>query len=329
MRILFKSKVWKWIGSSTFIILLVLFFMFPFAGFRTKFGDVEDWSRYRPTQEKISMTDCFKKEYAVPDEEINKGVLSVLTLNRGFHLWTTSNPAHWMNEDFRGFLASKCFAGNLIPVRAYRDKLLWREPCTTQDTYFFGCRALEAKLLSWEQENAQTSSLEFNEQGLRFSIPPHLYHIKRSTLGGSADYSFNTEGPVLSDTSGIYIFLPLEEVPKIDVDPIGEIPDTAAWKMLNLGQLQGHRFEYQVQTQEDGYPWEGKITKEVFPVSYSDQPIVITYRHSVRDDTLETLWSNIHNEAEVNFEDNLGPYQHHVFQNESINAALKKNSSFY
>ncbi len=266
---------------------------------------IEDWALYKTSNQNVSLSSCDNQEYKAGEKLINQGVKSELKVGYGYLILQTKNPTLWTNEKFRSFLNSKCTKESFVPIRAYPDKLLWKKEDCTWLTKAFGCETINNALLTWEQEHAQSSAREFNEGGIHFEIPPHDYYAQQSVF---LDYSFYTEGNLIPDTSSIRLSIPPEGTVESDDIPINDIPAEAVRKQINWGNLQGDRYVYD-RTFEDGYTWKGTVTYEIYPVSFSKQPIILRYSHSIRDDTLETLWTKIHTEIKMELKDNLGSYQ--------------------
>lgn len=153
------------------------------------------------------------------------------------------------------------------------------------------------------------SGSEFDEGGIRFEIPPHVLHSQQST---AIEYSFYTEGPMVLDTSSVYLSIPRGDLQLLENDQTGDIPEEAVKSMVNWGNLQGDRYSYSATISSGDVSWEVSVTKEIYPVSFSNTPIVLKYSHSVHDDTLETLWDNIHNNVEIDIESNLRSYQEYT-----------------
>lgn len=176
----------------------------------------------------------------------------------------------------------------------------------------------------WERHNALSYWREFNEPGLSFQIPEHIFHtdIVNENLH---TFRFYAEGNMISDTSSVTISIPVEKSMPSDYDPATDIPTDAIKSMVNWGPLQGDRYVYHylVEKTKTNGGWEGIIIKEIYPLSNSRQYLVLQYDHSIHDDTLETLWSRIHTEAKMDFADNLPNYQSYTIQS----AKVKKDTS--
>lgn len=154
------------------------------------------------------------------------------------------------------------------------------------------------------------SGREFNEGGIRFAIPPHIFHALQSAPESSAlDYSFYTEGNMVSDTSSIGLTIQVKQDGEPDPYVFAEDPPGTVKKMINWGNLQGNRYVDAAVGEPRIGAWQGSSITEIYPVPFSSQPVILTYRHSIHDDTLETLWATIHNEVEMDLASNLGSYQ--------------------
>lgn len=268
-------------------------------------SEIEDWKLYRPSVKKIALSSCDNKDLGDIERQVNSTGRSELDVHFGLVVFQTDNPQQWTNERFKGFSMSNCSHDVFIPLRAYPDKLLWKRTDCSWFGNMLGCGLAKRKLMTWEDDNAQSSDRELNEAGIHFRIPPHIFHTNTS---GLLDFLFYTEGPMVIDTSGITLSIPPMENSRLDfVKP--DVPDNAERKMINWGSLQGDRYVYSYSFQQGDTLWKGTKTYEVYPVSYSGVPIVLSYSHSIHDDTLETLWSIIHTDPEMNLADNLGVYQ--------------------
>lgn len=270
-------------------------------------SEIEDWKLYQLSVRKISLSSCDNKDMGLIEQQLNGASRSELNLHFGLVVLQTENPQQWSNEKFRSFSISNCNSDTFIPLRAYPDKLLWKGTDCSRFGNMLGCGFAKRKLLTWEYDNAQSSDREFNEAGIHFRIPPHIFHTRSDGL----DFHFYTEGPMVIDTSGITLSIPPMENSRLDfVKP--DVPDNAERKMINWGNLQGDRYVYSYSFQHGDTLWQGTKTYEVYPVSYSGVPIVLSYSYSIHDDTLETLWSIIHTDFEMNLADNLGVYQSYL-----------------
>ena len=277
---------------------------------------VEAWGEYKSTSKTLGEGVCQDTQFATIVEAINAQPRTSLTLDNGLTLIATDNPLHWRNSEFRDyyyFPLSQCRTSeDFIPVRAYPDKLLWKNSCTWQ-TILIGCERTEQALERWEREYAQSSSREFNEAGLRFHIPEHIFHAQNAYPSENVyRFSFYAEGNTVPDTSSIGLSIPLNLSVQSEDDPKADIPEDALKTMMNWGTLQGDRYVYhrQVEKTETTIGWQGTITKEIYPLSKTGQNLILQYDHSIHDDTLETLWNGIHADVKMDYGDNLPIYQH-------------------
>ncbi len=282
---------------------------------------IEAWSEYKPTDKTLGEGECQDKQFGTILETINTRPRTAMALDNGLILIATDNPLHWRNSEFRDyyyFPLSRCRTSEgFIPVRAYPDKLLWKNGCTWQ-TALIGCERTEQALQRWESEYAKSSSREFNEAGLRFRIPEHIFSSQVAYRNENVyRFIFYTEGPMVTDTSKIKLSIPLDTSLQLDNDPTSDIPDNAVKSMMNWGTLQGDRYVYrhQMEKTETTNGWQGTITKEIYPLSTSGQYLILQYDHSIHDDTLETLWNGIHTNAKMIFDNNLSAYQAYTYAN--------------
>ncbi len=295
------------------IIILVILFLYIYLSSKTKSitDQIENGTLYHNSIDNLALSSCDNKDLVSGEKAINQGSKSKLDLHLGLFVLQTENPLKWTNEQFRWFSKSKCNDMSLLPVRAYPDKLLWKNRCSWL-TKLVGCETAETDLRRWEAEHAESSSTEFNEAGIRFPIPPHIFHVN---IGKPYTIQFYTEGNMIADTSSIKLYIPSEGADSTDSDPLEGIPPEAIKKMNNWQNLQGDRYVFDQKWQSENYIWNGTITREIYPVSFSSLPIRLEYMHSIHDDTLETLWTKIHTEVSMELDDNLASYQMYVEKN--------------
>lgn len=128
------------------LILLGLYFYFNKKQTKNNISQIENWGLYKEINkqnlgydifgdpEECVQTEGFNKEFADFKKQANQGSIKQFLYGGVFTLTITPNYNHWSNEKFLAFGADNgafCSVGNLSPVRAYEDKLLWNMPCSS------------------------------------------------------------------------------------------------------------------------------------------------------------------------------------------------------
>lgn len=102
---------------------------------------IEDWNYYQEITDQIEKTSYFTLPDCSANQEFKdfnlkavQGEVKVFKLNGALPLVLTPNYFNWGNEKFLSFSSDPtavCYAGGIYPLKAYQDKLLWRESCST------------------------------------------------------------------------------------------------------------------------------------------------------------------------------------------------------
>ncbi len=313
MRRWFMSIVHPKISAVAVIILaLLITYYFGYVRnmlrvFDRSLGNtIELWDRYEPTNETLGQGICDNKEFGTVIERVNSQPRNTLHLDGGVQLIVTDNPLRWRNSEFRDFYyftLSKCrTTKQFIPVRAYRDRLLWKNACSDffQNSFVSPCKEIQQSLTEWESNNALSSNEAFNEAGIRFRTPRGYHHaLVGGFNGGYYYFSFYADGSV-GGFSGINLFVPLES--DLDIHHIAEElgftltpPDFPTAKLIALDGRRGVTVtERHIFPESPPYPWEGEYIFEYYSVPYSNAPLIVVYHHASHDNTMQPYWEMMH-----------------------------------
>lgn len=272
---------------------------------------IESWDRYKPTNEVIGKGTCKDgKEFGNVIEEINKRPRRLLHFRGGLKLMITENAQSWTNFAFRNYpyaLYSQCTTSNgFVPVRVYRDKLLWRSMCTSeiQNSTFSPCRDVQNLLETWERDFASSDNI-FNEAGIHYQTPEYYYQAINSYPNDDYyRFALYPNGSLYphdgyKSNSGASLFIP--RVASLDIKEIEQmlglslaVFDSDKATQISVGGRQGKRITEEVQADPNHYPVHGELILEMYPVPYSNAPVILRYYHADGDDLMEPYIKMMH-----------------------------------
>ncbi|MDP3964410.1 MAG: hypothetical protein Q8Q20_01970 [bacterium] len=309
MKISRKNNIYPFTVFIVVIALLAYYFVYvKNAGAlfdRSVEDGIESWNGYHLTEKTLGSGICDNKQFETIIERLNTQTRSVLYLHSGLQMMITENPLNWSNAQFRDHAQSKCTTTKgFVPVRVYRDKLLWKNQCSGfhESSFISPCNDIQNSIIEWEENHATSSKQNFNEAGIRFETLLG-YHLGLSGWSnrGYHYFSFYPDG-TLGGYSGIQLFIPLKE--ELDANFIGEelgfsvsMPDLSEGKQIVLDGEPGRRVtERHTFPESPPYPWDGEYVYEYYPVQfrYSNLPVILVYHHAYADDVMQPFWEKMH-----------------------------------
>lgn len=308
------SRAYTIIGSLIVFTLLgayyVVYVKNAFDSFDRKVDSkIESWTDYKPTNINLGQGICEDKQFGTLLEMINAEPRAALHLDGDLTLIATENPLRLRNSEFRDyyyFVLSKCrTTEGFIPVRAYRDKLLWKNECSSflQKTIASPCGAIQKSIEEWEKDNAISSNEHFNEAGINFQSPQG-YHIALTSHRSDGFYRFSLypDGSLWGNkisNSGATLFIPLEKdlaIPTLETELGINLTDFDSEKaaLVMIGGRGGKRIIEPIHGDSSDYPQDGELIMEMYPVPYSNAPIILRYYHPHNDDLMEPYMKMLH-----------------------------------
>lgn len=284
----------------TSIIVIVLLGAYYVVYVKNAFGTfnrsieakIESWAQYKPTDKTLGQGICDDKQFGTTLEMINSQPRTALQLDGGLTLIATENPLRWRNSEFRDyFVLSECrTTGGYVPVRAYRDTLLWKNECSGffEKSIASPCTDIQESIAKWEESNATSSNEQFNEAGIRFQSPPGYHHaLLNNPISGYYRFIFYPDGTT-GGSASISLFIPLSS--QLNLTDIEQefsydltLPDTITPAKVILDGREG------LTTTVGEHPIGD--TMETYPVTYSNTPIVMSYNG---DDSMLPYWKMMH-----------------------------------